>query len=448
MASISTDKAGLRRVLFVAPDGKRKPIRLGRVNYREAETVCGHIEHLVTAKLTGRAIEPKTALWLAERPDAFTQKLVKFGLITDRVAKADTTLGQHLDAYFARRTDVKPSTSTNWRHTKRTLLAFFGADRLLTSITPAEARDWERWLKTGEARENRYADTEAEEGLSANTVRKRIGNAKQFFEDAVQRELLSRNPFAKLKGHVGSNRSRDHFVDRDVAAKVLDACPDAQWRLLFALSRYGGLRCPSEHLALRLADIDLAGGKMHVRSEKTEHHEGKESRYVPIFPELRPYLETVWNEAEEGNGYLITRYRDANANLRTQLQRILVKAGVEPWPKLFQNLRASRATELAAEHPAHVAAAWLGHSTTIANKHYWQVTDEDFERATNSAETTIEKAARNPAQQSSAERGNARQGESSAHEKTPVLQGFSEVCQTSPTSSVGDEGLEPPTSTV
>lgn len=45
-------------------------------------------------------------------------------------------------------------------------------------------------------------------------------------------------------------------------------------------------------------------------------------------------------------------------------------------------MRASRATELAAEFPAHVAAAWLGHSTLIAQKHYWQVTDADFERAT------------------------------------------------------------------
>jgi len=28
-----------------------------------------------------------------------------------------------------------------------------------------------------------------------------------------------------------------------------------------------------------------------------------------------------------------------------------------------------------------VAAAWLGHSTLVAQKHCWQVTDEDFERA-------------------------------------------------------------------
>src|SRR6185369_10764718 len=71
----------------------------------------------------------------------------------------------------------------------------------------------------------------------------------------------------------------------------------------------------------------------------------------------------------------------SNSNLRTQLNRIIKAAGLTPWAKLFQNLRASRATELAAEHPGHVAAAWLGHSNTVADKHYRQVTDADFERA-------------------------------------------------------------------
>jgi integrase len=46
------------------------------------------------------------------------------------------------------------------------------------------------------------------------------------------------------------------FVTREEAHAVMDACPDAEWRLLFALSRFGGLRCPSEHIALRWADVD------------------------------------------------------------------------------------------------------------------------------------------------------------------------------------------------
>ena len=59
---------------------------------------------------------------------------------------------------------------------------------------------------------------------------------------------------------------------------------------------------------------------------------------MPIFPELRPYLEEVFDHAEPGSEYVITRYRKSNVNLRTQLLKIIGRAGLVPWPKLWQNL--------------------------------------------------------------------------------------------------------------
>ena len=61
--------------------------------------------------------------------------------------------------------------------------------------------------------------------------------------------------------------------------------------------------------------------------------------------------------------------------------RIIKRAGLKPWPKLFHNLRASRQTELAAEYPIHVVCAWIGNSAMIAARHYLQVTDDDFKQA-------------------------------------------------------------------
>src|SRR5262249_56235529 len=91
-----------------------------------------------------------------------------------------------------------------------------------------------------------------------------------------------------------------------------------------------------------------------VTSPKKERLADGGERWVPIFPELRPYLEEAFERAEPGTVHVITRYRDRNANLRTQLNRIIHKAGLTPWPKLFHNLRATRQTELAAEFPLHV----------------------------------------------------------------------------------------------
>ena len=81
-----------------------------------------------------------------------------------------------------------------------------------------------------------------------------------------------------------------------------------------------------------------------------------------------------------------TRYRDANANLRTRLTRIIERAGLEVWPKLFQNLRLARETELAEQHPIHVVCPWLDNNKAIAAKHYLQVTDAHFQSASKSAQ--------------------------------------------------------------
>ena len=57
-----------------------------------------------------------------------------------------------------------------------------------------------------------------------------------------------------------------------------------------------------EHLALRWEGIDWDRGRMTVYSPKTEHHEGGESRVVPIIPELRTYPEAAFEVAPEGAG--------------------------------------------------------------------------------------------------------------------------------------------------
>ena len=161
-----------------------------------------------------------------------------------------------------------------------------------------------------------------------------------------------------------------------MATDVLAACPDNEWRLIFSLSRFGGLRCPSETQELRWQDIDWARGRILIRGGKTK------PRTIPLFDEIRPYLEAAFEVAEEGAIHVITRYRSANANLRTQLLRILEDASVPAWPRPFHNLRASRETELANEFPIHVVCEWIGNSEEVARKHYLSVTEEHFEKAT------------------------------------------------------------------
>jgi integrase len=96
--------------------------------------------------------------------------------------------------------------------------------------------------------------------------------------------MLDANPFSELAAQVRGNRARQQFVTRDEIQKLIDAAPDHQWRTIIALARYGGLRVPSELLALKLSDVDLPGGKMTIRASKTEHHESGGVHVCPIFP--------------------------------------------------------------------------------------------------------------------------------------------------------------------
>lgn len=60
----------------------------------------------------------------------------------------------------------------------------------------------------------------------------------------------------------------------------------------------------------------------------------------------------------------------ANANLRTTLERIIRRAGLEPWTRLWHSMRASCETDLAREFPLAVVAKWLGNTQAVAMRHY------------------------------------------------------------------------------
>jgi len=253
MASITREPNGRRTVQFVGADGRRRSVRLGKVPQRTAEAVKVKIEGLVTASITRQPVEDEVARWVAGLDLAMADKLAAVGLVPKREA---APLAAFLDAYIAGRTDVKGSTAIVYGHTRRCLVEYFGAAKPLQEITAGDADAWRLWLRDHE----RLAD---------NTVRRRCGIAKQFFKAAVRRRLASENPFADLAAAVRRTDKRFYFVTREEARRGLAACPDAQWRLLFALSRFGGLRCPSEHLALRWGDVDWERGRLTIHACKT-----------------------------------------------------------------------------------------------------------------------------------------------------------------------------------
>jgi integrase len=420
MASICDDPGGRKRVLFNGQDGLRRPIRLGKMSRKQADSFKIRLENLIADRNAGHAPSVELAAWIRGLDSVIRRRLVAAGLLSDD-GLANVKLGGLLDHFFAGLV-VKSSTVVVYRQASRNLLEFFTKDRLVRKIRPLDADKWRQYLVQCE--------------LAQPTISKRVKTARQIFKRALKWKMITENPFEDVKAGSQTNKSRMYFISRKDADKVLAACPDAQWRLIFVLSRFGGVRCPSETLALKWSDVDWERSRLRIPSEKTEHLEGHDCRWIPMFPELRPHLMEVFDKAEEGTEYVITRYRVQNENLRTQFQRIVCNAGLTPWAKPFHNLRSTRETELAEIYPIHVVCAWLGNSRAVAQDHYLQVTESHFARA-------IREAAQNPAQQGAESARKDSRSSNPQKQNRPVLPSDSASCDSVQDFDMTPTGFEP-----
>ena len=430
MASVNKDSKGWR-VTFYDSNKKRKQFRVGKFDKKQVRLICSRIEAIISAQSAGTAVDPETARWLRDLPAKLYEKLASVGLVQARDSSA---LGKFIKDYRQKRSDVKESTQLKWQSAQMHLNAFFGEEKQLRAITAGDADEFRLYL--------------LEQELAENSVRRYCGIAKQFFGAALKKKLIDENPFADVATSVTGNKLKFHFLTRQDSDKILNACPDIQWKLVFVLARYGGLRCPSEVLLLKWSDIDFKNNFIKVLSPKTEHHKGKESRIIPLFPELKKWLSIAHKEAGKDSVHVITRYRQTTQNLRTTFLKIIERAGLESWPKLIQNLRSTRQTELCDDGiPAHVVCEWMGNSERVAKDHYLQITDIHFQRAlreTVNAQPVATQVATNRPER-------RRMGpllKRTVNEKSREIRGHSSGYVVVPLRKMGAEGLEPPTPSV
>jgi integrase len=211
-----------------------------------------------------------------------------------------------------------------------------------------------------------------------------------FFGMLVKGEEISKNPFEGLTMSPVVDTDRNQYIDEETIYRVMDVLPDAEWRLLVALWRFAGLRGSSEPLLLRWQDILWDQNKIIVHAKKTKRYEGKATRIIPIFPELVKPLQDAFELAEEGAVYVIEKHVPVSlrkvdrskldkikANLGTIFAKFVRKAGITPWSKIINNVRASMETDLLSGKYGTLAIAtvadWLGHSPKVMLTHYKRV---------------------------------------------------------------------------
>jgi len=206
---------------------------------------------------------------------------------------------------------------------------------------------------------------------------------------------------------------------------------------------------PGEFIGLQWSDVLWDQKKIRVSSTKTEHIEGKGHRWVPLFPQIMEPLRQAFDIAKEGDRYIFPRTITGATNHRKGLESIIKKVGLSPWLKLFQNLRASRETELCKNHPLHVAAAWIGNSPTVAIGHYLTVLDSDHEKATTISDVKSDvnnvKTMHFPMNSGGSKTGQDDPKSNGSGLDSSVLAIITEEMKSN---LMGAEGIEPPTNTV
>lgn len=235
MASISRDSNGTKRILFIDGNGARRTVRLGAAPVKAAGSFRLRVESLLAANTTGTSLDAETCAWLKGLPERMYARLARVGLVQPRTPVKAVTLDDLLSR-FETAAVVKPATKAAYRQTTQSLRAHLGGATTLDAITPARADDWRKAI--------------SEDSLAAATVAKRVRVARAIFRKAQRWSLITSSPFADMKAGPQSNPERAFYVSLDIIKKVIEATADTQWRTIIGLSRYAGLRCPSEIVGL------------------------------------------------------------------------------------------------------------------------------------------------------------------------------------------------------
>jgi integrase len=370
MASLSFSKSDNRtgyRLQFRTTDKRKRSIWLGAMSKKDATKFHSMVEDLVAASKTG-SVDPAIQKWVLGIDERFRNLLVQYGLVEPVVVPVSETkdlrlLRDLIDHYIGEQTHFSTITLNCFKQVRHWAIAYFGEKTPVRSITAIKFEAWLRWMV--------HPTSNDRKALSPSTANKHAKRLRQVLEYATKAKLIMENVTKGVRIGDESNDDRKHYIDRTTAQNIITACPTTEWKLIFALARYCGLRVPTELRSLKWSDIQWDQNRMRIDSKKTG------LRFCPIFPEVLPLLQDAFEGAREGAIYVFPTRCD-ESNLRTHMLRIIEQAGVKPWPKLFVNLRSSCRTDLEDHFRETVINSWIGHSTRVGHKHYSQVRPSDW----------------------------------------------------------------------
>lgn len=376
MASRSTRPNGHTWIFVKAANGKRRAVRLGLLADEVASEAARRLEKLERHWHRREPLDAVTSAWLDSLPPVLLERVVSTGLVAldgrSAPVSSDRSLSRLL-AEWKSTLDVEPQTLVNYEQVGSSLRRYFGADRDVTSISPADGDKFRAWL----VEHGRAGDRP--KPLSRATVSKTVKVARRIFEFARRLRWTHDNPLAHLRAGGEVNVDRSCYVTPALVDRVAEECEDLELRAMLLLSRFATMRGPSEFSLLTWADVDWAAPAVRITAPKTKRYDRGGRRTTPLESRCVKALEDLWHQLDEASPAAVFPRLGglSSSQLSERLERVCRRVGVALWAKPWINLRASCETDWQQEgRSIFETAEWMGHAPEIALRHYNRVSKD------------------------------------------------------------------------
>lgn len=216
---------GISRVVRFRLGGQEVKIFLDSAyTRRDAEDAKSAVEGFLRAKKLDEPLDRKTRLYFESAPPDLLKRFVALGFSPARGASRVVDVWQTFQA-------AKSSTFLS-----------LGAKACLRSVSRLlSGGDSFRRTDSNNGSGSRFRD-ELTKRYARTTVANTIAGLRTFGAWSVERGYAAKNPFLAVARGSTSNKARDFQVPADWAERIFAACPSQNWRTLFALWRFAGLR--------------------------------------------------------------------------------------------------------------------------------------------------------------------------------------------------------------
>ena len=413
-----TVSTGESRFQYVNRDGQSKVLCLGLMPKRAAQHHETFLKKILASHLNpGIAIDKQTAAYLEDIPARLRKNLIKHGLIVptaEEVRDLSLSFGTLIEKFLEFHREDNPNTYKNIQLACDKIIKRFGTDKKIIDVTATEINHFEKFLY------REYAKA---------TSSRLIKRFRQLMSWAIKNGFAKENIFLPMKVGRQENRERMEFVSATKVQTMMNACVNYELRLALYLARYMAFRIPSEAASWKWSYIGFENERIKVMDVKRG-----ECRVLPLFEEMYPVLAELLSQKEcasflkdlqnanidlqaalsdwkgqgrtveellrskgskyiaemtsrfpKGEDYVFSPEFRTRKSRSNQMAKLKKKSGVT-WQKDFQNLRVSRENEWIRQFDIHTATEWTGNSIEVAQRHYFLITPDIWDRATGAAE--------------------------------------------------------------